>query len=209
MLSTEELQGSEYGQSGVEVPIDYVWSPGQTYAEIVGDKRFENVVSVHSIEHVPCLVTYLRNVYEILNPNGRFIIIIPHRSYMFDHYRDRSTLGEVVACYLEGQTQPNLKQLLDARLMISHNYPQLYWNGSDNGAPKIVSAAPEDLAMTVESVWESRGEYTDCHAWVYDEVSFPFIIESLAKLLMTEFQIEEVRAPLENQNEFMVVLRRP
>lgn len=191
------------------VRIDYVWSPGQSYADIVPQgEKFRNAVSSHCIEHVPCLVDYLRNVREILHEDGKFFVIIPHRKYMFDHYRSRSTIGDVVASYKTGRTLPQAPSSLDALLMRSVNNPAEYWNGK-SPPPRVVTESREAMMALVDErmAQVSAEEYVDDHHWVYDEYSFSFIVQHLHKLGLVDFEVETSHHPIRPYNEFLVVLR--
>jgi hypothetical protein len=193
------------------VHIDYVWSPGQSYAEIVPEgERFHNAVSSHCVEHVPCLVKYLRNVREILRDDGKFYVIVPHREYMFDHYRSRSTLGDAVASYKTGRHLPRASSSVDALLMRAVNDPSLYWGG-ESPPPRVVRETPEDMMALVDErlATVERGEYVDDHHWVYDEYSFSFIVQQLARLGLVDFEVEASHHPIRPHNEFLVVLRAP
>jgi len=191
------------------VHIDYVWSPGQSYADIVPEgERFRNAVSSHCIEHVPCLVKYLCNIREILHEDGKFYVIIPHRTYMFDHYRSRSTLGDVVASYKTGRQLPKAPSSLDALLMRSVNDPSKYWN-EESPPPRVVTESAESMNEMIDErlAMVSNDEYVDDHHWVYDEYSFSFIVQNLRKLGLVDFEVETSHKPIRPYNEFLVVLR--
>lgn len=207
MHSTEELQSSVYGDPEAVVRVDYVWAPGQTYRDIVPDNMlFDNAVSVHSIEHVPCIISYLNNVSDILKTGGRFVLVVPDRRYTFDHFRSRSSLGEVIACHLESQEKPNMKQILDCELMMSHNEVTRYWSG-DIGQPYVLSKPPGEITQKIDNLWSRRASYKDVHVWTFDPISFVFMVEQLRRLNLISFEIEAAYETKEDTHEFLVVMR--
>src|SRR3979490_2427817 len=74
----------DIGQPPEGVPhIDFVSSRG--HMGVVGDVKFDNVVSSHCIEHHADLIGHLNEVSQVLRPGGRYYLIVPDKRFMGDY----------------------------------------------------------------------------------------------------------------------------
>lgn len=189
--------------------LDYTWVPGKTYQSVVGSAKFQNVVSSNNIEHEPCLITYLSNVYDILQNGGKFFVVVPHADRTLDYFRPKSSLGHIVATYLGPHEQPGLGSVLDQSFMNTNTSVERHLVG-DHGSPNCVRDF-ESTKLNVSKFVQDlgNGEYpSDTNSWVFDEYSFTFIMEQLNKFGYTKFVIDRVHHPVHNSNEFVAILSK-
>lgn len=48
------------------------------------DKRIDSVIALNVLEHVEDDVTALENIYELLEPGGKFIVLVPAHKFLFN-----------------------------------------------------------------------------------------------------------------------------
>ncbi len=179
--------------------IDYVGGLEQV------DRRFDAVISSHAIEHQPDLVHHLQQVERILAPDGLFCLIIPDKRYCFDHHIAESTIADVLQAHHERRRLHTLSSVLEHVALTTHNDPHRHWAG-DHG-PAIPADQPQRLQRVMREHGLSAGRYIDVHAWYFTPDRFRAIIESLAALDLTGFEIAGVYDPARDRNEFCAVLR--
>lgn len=80
--------------------IDHVHPTGDLS---IISKKFQFVLSSHCIEHQPNLIKHIKDVENLLLPNGIYFIIIPDKRYCFDHYLPETRTIDVIASHLEGR----------------------------------------------------------------------------------------------------------
>ena len=86
--STEELRAG-YAVNSVAGPfideiveVDYVLRDGETIASVTKeDAPFDYVVASHVIEHVVDPISWLRDVHEVLAPEGVISLVIPDKRF--------------------------------------------------------------------------------------------------------------------------------
>jgi SAM-dependent methyltransferase len=170
-----------------------------------GNNKFDYVIASHVIEHVPDVIRWLRLLLAALKPGGRIVLAVPDRRYTFDYFRPPSTVGEMIAATLEGRTCPTFAQTYDA---FSKAVRVDSWEVWEYG-PQPQSYTPifsRELAMHLAHGVRDRGEYHDCHCWVFDDLTFPGMIRELCDLGLLDARIAFHTTPAEHSNEFHVVL---
>lgn len=204
ILTADELRerAVEVGgdPAGVPETIDYI-------GEITTiDARFDAILSCHSIEHHPDLVTHLRGIADRLKPGGRYWLIIPDKRFCFDHFLPESTIAEVVAAYREQRKQHSVANIIAHRTLVTHNDPGQHW------AENHGMAVPHDLAARVSSAMKFLDEQgnapVDVHAWQFTPSSFATIIRTLAEAGLIDITVEQVFETPFNSLEFTAILRR-
>jgi SAM-dependent methyltransferase len=56
------------------------------------DNSFDRILIVHNLEHVEHLRAYLREIWRILTPNGRVMVVAPNRSGLWSRF-ERTPFG--------------------------------------------------------------------------------------------------------------------
>lgn len=178
VLNAEALRrrAAEIGYGGERIPhrIDFVSPTGDL---AVVDRNFQAAVSSHAVEHQPDLIAHLKGVALLLEPEGRYFLIVPDRRYSFDHYLSETTLDEVETAHREGRRVHTRQAVLHHRLGTTHNNPLRHWLGR-HGAPAPDTALRD--AAEEEARRADAGEYVDVHAWTFSPQSFRRITAATA-----------------------------
>jgi len=143
------------------------------------DRKFDYVVSSHSIEHQPDLVHHLKCVRELLNPGGRYYLIIPDKRFCFDARKAESTIAGVLQAHKEKRTHHTLQSVIEGAVYSTHNDAVMHWQ------------APPDV-----------------HAWYFTPTSFRAITSTLFKLGLTGLEPLRVFNTPRNSLEFCAVLQK-
>jgi len=181
------------------------------YVEPNGDlsivkEKFDIVFSSHCIEHQPDLIRHLQNVENLLNEGGLYVLVIPDKRYCFDHFRNGSTLFEVIGAAVENRTIHNFKSVSEYNCLHTHNNSVLHWLG-EHGTGTFSS---EKFASAIDSYEKSinEGRYLDVHAWCFTPKIFGDIIEDLNSLGMINLKIYRLCHTVWGRFEFSAVLKK-
>jgi hypothetical protein len=212
VFSTDELKKKavETGKNPDSIPeIDFVWS-GEKYADIIKTK-FQSIFSAHNIEHQPDLITHLRELTEILLPDGLIYLAVPDRRYCFDHFLPDTNFSEVFGAYIEKRKRHYASNVIEHRLLTTHNDTARHWKGDHGDRPLYQTTTPNffsRLTSIVSHMNENPEAYFDTHAWQFTPSSFRSIIEIITDGAFAPLKIERIYPTIFNSNEFYAVLRR-
>jgi SAM-dependent methyltransferase len=161
---------------GIEV-VDYVLTGSRLVPTI--DDKFDYIIASHVLEHTVCLVSFLQDCGELLKPGGKLSLAVPDRRYMFDFFRDRSTLPRVVEIY-DARTEVHSRgSVIDHHLnVVSKGGRISWWNGAE-GEFKNVHGLPEALQR---GKLAEAGEYVDVHNWVFTPNHLRLLLSDLYDL---------------------------
>jgi SAM-dependent methyltransferase len=181
--------------------IHFVSSTGDL--SIVNEK-FDFVLSSHVIEHQPNLVGHLKQVENILKPNGHYFLMAPDRRYTFDYFIPESNIAQVITAYLDNKKLHSLCSILEQTGLTTHNDSQQHWKG-EHGEENlsIISQKIRDKLAA-----QATDGYVDVHAWYFTPDSFRKIMTILNLLAYTQFKIERIYNTLYGTNEFWVILKK-
>lgn len=180
--------------------IDYV-SPHGSLAGI--DARFELVISSHSIEHVPDLITHLSEIRNVLTPTGFYALIMPDCRYCFDHFLAPSTVADVVQANIERRKVHRLASVIEHRALTTHNRSKDHWGGVHG---EEHNSNPTRLLKAIAEWRKADGGYIDVHAWQFTPDSFRTLISTLFNAGLIRMRVERVYPPTWGANEFMAIL---
>jgi len=205
VLDREGLQ-----RRAVECGLDPEGVPAIDWVSPVGDlgvvrDSFDVVLSSHAIEHQPDLVAHLRQVSDLLRPQGCYFLIIADSRYCFDHFIAPSTIAGVLDAHRNQRRRHTDASVLEHRALTTHNDPGRHWSG-DHGDPRADRDAR--LARALKELDAADDTYIDVHAWQFTPESFASIIEDLERLSLTSFSVAEVYPTLRNTLEFRAILRK-
>lgn len=134
---------------------------------------FDYVVASHVIEHVPDIVTWLRDIQSILRVGGCLALVVPDRRFTFDYFRRESTLWMVQEAI--GRQRPDAEIVLDYLANVVSADASKLWADppvAQRELRKIYSAAQCSNLIARHS----GGEYIDVHCWVFTPASFRELI---------------------------------
>ncbi len=82
----------------------------------IPDQEYDFLLASHILEHVANPLLALREFYRVVRPGGAVLVIVPNRSYTFDHRRPLTTFAHLEAdlAASTGETDAtHLEEILD------------------------------------------------------------------------------------------------
>lgn len=193
------------------VDVDFVWHPGMTLAEVVGDAApFDFIVAAHVIEHIPNPIGWLQQLAHILRPGGVVSLVVPDKRFCFDARRQTTTTAQWVDAYLRGLDQPSFQQIFDHEANFAGDVDAAaLWDGLDP-AGLVRSDVPDPDVYAYARCLAQRdlGEFIDVHCSTFTPDSFGALLDATRRLDLLPF---EVTATFETERpsfEFYVSLTR-
>lgn len=196
---------AKYEKFGVDTSqvedVDYITTD---ISDIQDKNSFDIIFASHLIEHTPNLIKFLRDATELLDANGKLVLLVPDRQATFDFFRPVSTPGAVIDAYELNRTK-HIGTLFDHYLYFSKSGDQLAWNPlTEEKLPELQHG--NDEALEQYSAVKEKNEYVDAHSWVFTPESFELIINEINKLGLIELKIESL---MPSQGfEFLCILTR-
>lgn len=212
---TTALKSRWAADAGVDVSalhVDAVWG-SDTLREALGRAgAFEGrdgldyIVASHVIEHVPDLVSWLREVADVLTASGRLRLAIPDMRYTFDIKRRPSALSEVLDAFVRKRRAPSASRVLDFTLNMVEVDVGAAWQ---DALPlhNLKRGFTDQQALELAADAEQNGTYHDVHCWVFTPESFVELMILLARCQLLELACEWVSATKPDTFEFFVGLR--
>ncbi|RYF83164.1 MAG: methyltransferase domain-containing protein, partial [Comamonadaceae bacterium] len=174
-VDTPKLQEKYRADANVKaqeiVHVGGVWGQ-KTLAEAAASVApVDFIVASHVIEHVPDLVTWLKELDSVLTSAGEVRLVVPDKRYCFDFMRSETEIADVVAAYVAGARVPQPQQIADFTLNAVAVDCGSTWDGS---AQKAVNPRMYDdqggLVLAKDAL--INGTYHDVHCWVFTPLSF-------------------------------------
>ena len=202
-LDSEGLR-QKYGP-GVPIekiePVDFIWS-GETYSELVGDRKYDYIIASHVIEHVPNLIGFLEDCRKILKPSGVLSLAIPDMRFCFDCLRSVSDVGHVVDAHLSNHSQSSPGRVLD------YFSKAVLWKGtylwSDETLTDLDFMNPLDLGAFAFSMALKENRSYDVHNWTFTPASFKYILQTLNEIGFVD--LYEICSHPTEHGEFFITL---
>ncbi|ADG14727.1 Methyltransferase type 12 [Paraburkholderia atlantica] len=189
------------------VDVDAVWGRNTLHEAIKG-RYVDYVVASHVVEHVPDLVTWLRELAAVLKPTGEVRLAVPDRRYTFDYFRRESRLPEVLASYVAHARVPQPYSLLDHCLSAAEVSTLDAWQKKRIDPRSVKRHHTWQGALHLARDAFENGTYHDVHCWVFTPRSFAKLIAELCEMELVDFACEDFFDTLRNEIEFSVVMRR-
>ncbi|MGF6698578.1 SAM-dependent methyltransferase [Paraburkholderia sp. MM5496-R1] len=188
------------------VDVNAIWGRN-TLHEAINGRYVDYVVASHVVEHVPDLVTWLRELATVLKPTGEVRLVVPDRRFTFDYLRRESRLPEVLASYVARARIPQSYSLLDHCLSAADVSAVEAWEKRLD--PNLVKRhhTPHGALHLARDAHEN-GNYHDVHCWVFTPRSFSKLLADLCEMELLDFACENFCDTQRNDIEFSVVLRR-
>jgi SAM-dependent methyltransferase len=202
------------GQEGSDRSRNSNWLPAHNAPEIdfVSETSdltrvnatFDVIFSSHCIEHQPDLVKHLSEVAALLKPGGAYLLIIPDKRYIFDHYVPESTIADVLEAHRERRRIHRLASVIEHRALVTHNDPVRHWKG-DHGKSRA-DGRVDVIQAAIGEYDRSEGKYIDVHAWQFTLRGFRVIAQQLHDLGLTTLSPTRVWGTPRPNMEFCAVL---
>ncbi len=213
VLDTEHLR-QHYGgdpavvqEQIVDVDFSLQGADGmRTLAEAVSVAApYRWVIASHVVEHVPDLVGWLADVAAVLEDGGRLMLVVPDRRYTFDAMRPATTVGQVLQAHSSRDTVPSERAVYDHYRSVVHVSAAALWAGAEAAELPRAFAKEDAVAMRERAL---RGDYVDCHVWVFSPAEFVAQLGDLSELDLCDFAVERVLPTPRDELEFIAVLQR-
>jgi len=78
---------------------------------IIPDEEYDFILSCHSLEHIANPIKALLEWKRVLKPGGKLCIIVPDKTYTFDHKREYTTFSHLVEDYKNKKDETDLTHL--------------------------------------------------------------------------------------------------
>lgn len=180
-----------HGQFGVNVDnieeVDFVWQ-GQPLSELIGKTGYYDwIIASHVIEHVPDLITFLRECEILLNVEGRLSLVIPDKRYCFDHFNATSSTGEFLDAFEAKRLRPSVGKVFDHFANACKRGDKIAWNLNESGEFELIHSLQQ-----ARDLWQqARNEeiYIDTHCWRFTPESFRLVLADFKMLGLISFDI--------------------
>jgi len=107
-----KYQGHGLNLDNIE-EVDFVWQ-GQPLPELIGKTQcYDWIIASHVVEHIPDLISFLRQCEQLLKPNGVLSLVVPDKRYCFDYFQPLSTTGMLIDAYTQNRKRPSAGQVFD------------------------------------------------------------------------------------------------
>jgi hypothetical protein len=163
------------------VHVNGIWGEKSLAEAAASVAPVDCLIASHVIEHVPDLVTWLKEVAAVLKPTGDLRLVIPDRRYTFDLLRSETVLADVLTAYLVRARIPQVRQVID---YIANAVPvncHDMWEGTVDRTTLVKSHATSDIELLARDVLDNQ-RYHDVHCWVFTPASFTQLMMRLAEL---------------------------
>jgi predicted O-methyltransferase YrrM len=188
------------------VQVDVVLGEQRLTQCLGSEAPFDYAVASHVIEHVPNMIGWLREISEVLRPDGRLFLAIPDRRYCFDCLRRDSSLAEFIDAFLRGNQRPTPGQVFDFAA---------HYVGIDATA---AWTAPCDAQLlhrpNVAAAWQlakntaQHTDYLDVHCWVFTPLSLFQVLIALVDLDLLPYRCTSFQETQPFENEMLLALAK-
>jgi hypothetical protein len=192
------------GRTGNLTNIPFINYVSETGDLTIINKKYDMVLSCHSIEHQIDFIQHLLDVEKILLNGGYYVVILPDKRYCFDHFIKETTIADVLQYHLNKTSFHTLKSVIEHRALTCHNDSIRHW--ANNHGEKVLNSGNVLAAINEYNSGVSTNSYIDVHALQFTPDSFEEIINILNNLGFIRFKVDKIYPTLLNSCEFYVIL---
>jgi len=156
-------------------------------------------------------------VTEILQPGGKFYLVLPDKRKTFDYFRPMTTISDVLLTHVENPTVHSLQTIVESECETTKSDPWQVARG--NVLRRIMGSSYNESTVLINDCIDkaimkyinANGTYVDAHRWVFSDMWFFDLIEALNKLgVLPQLQIETLYPTCAEDycSEFYVVMKR-
>ena len=166
-LSSEELKVKYESDKSINVEdivsVDYVCSDGDLL-QVLDKNSFDYVIGSHIIEHVPNMIQFLSDVFEVLRPGGICFLVVPDKRFTFDYKRPLTTFGELLEAYFLGRKRPSVTAVYDHFSTAISVDTNDVWTGKFD-VTKSENLVPNSFAWKAANRVSTDDEYLKWLSW--------------------------------------------
>lgn len=192
--------------------VDAVWGQASLREALDRARAFDlapagldYIVASHVIEHVPDLISWLRELRDSLAPAGSVRLAVPDKRYTFDYLRNTSTLADVFDAYIRKRRTPSGNRVFDFISNLADIDCAAAWRG-ELGRETISRKHTVETALNLAIDAESTATYHDVHCWVFTPSSFAELMLCLGESHHLEFKCGWLTPTAPDTFEFLVSL---
>jgi hypothetical protein len=169
-------------------PIDFrIQFDREPFVDLIGRESLNFVVANHLLEHLVNPVRFLEQCYHVLAPGGLLYLGLPDKRRIFDRFRRRTTLADLLARFEAGVTDVTEEQ-------VAEYINQVEW--------PTVPARVGDPAQREWLQWHAQRS-VHVNVWVLDD-----IIELLLHLGRDRGMVWALHDGVIGGGEFLLLLRK-
>lgn len=198
-LNQSELKNKYSGQSayGVNVDnieeVDYVWN-GQPLAEVIGKiDYYDWIIASHVIEHVPDMITFIKECSKLLKSNGRLSLVVPDKRYCFDSLNPCSSTGDFLDAFEAKNSKPTVGKIFDHFANACQLNKMIAWDSVTNGELKLIHSLEQSKDICYKAL--INDEYIDVHCWRFTPESFRLVLTDFKMLGLVDLEIVDEAPP--------------
>lgn len=190
--TTEEIIGKceSWGTIDVSeiVHVDYVWGENNLKELTSENYPFDYLIASHVIEHVPDLIGWFKEARSVLKTGGILSLAIPDKRFTFDCLRNLTKPADLIEAFFLKSKRPSLKQIFDYKSGFVHR--QKDYNNLGFTEKLIYEHSLTEAFEITRKAFDTN-QYEDVHCWVFTELSFLELLESLINLDLFDFKIKQ------------------
>jgi SAM-dependent methyltransferase len=164
---------------------------------------FDWILASHVIEHIPDLVTWLRDLSSIMSPGARLSLVIPDRRYCFDALRPPTTVGDILLAHDNRDTRPSARAVFDYFSSVVTVSTADLWEGVVPDSSALIYTIDQAAGMLERS---RGGEYMDSHVWLFTPAEFVEQMSVLSQLGLLDFVLINIIPTAPGELEYYVTL---
>jgi len=187
--TTEELRAKcvPWGTIDVSkiVDVDYVWGDKNLKELTCKENPFDYVIASHVIEHVPDFIGWLKEIRSVLKTGGILSLAIPDKRFTFDYLRQLTKPADILEAYLLQSKKPSTRQIFDYKSEYINRNKGFTWSLKE----KLIREHSISESWDITQNAFENNNYEDVHCWVFTELSFLELINTLVNLNLFDFKI--------------------
>ncbi len=213
--STEEIKklysGNDYlKKTGINIDINTIVDVDYkiigSYKNTFKGKKFNIAYLSHVVEHMPSIVDFFKDIYEILEDDGLLVLIYPDKRYCFDHFRNEVSFRDAYATYKYG-IKENARIAFDfAYNVITENNAYKFWHDK-SFIDKISKAKLDEGEKYYQDILDGKN-IDDVHFWPFSDYGFLKFIYEMQRAKLLNFTIEEFHPTEDSTQEFLIILKK-
>jgi SAM-dependent methyltransferase len=187
------------------VEVDFQLGEASLAQTISAHADFDYVIASHIVEHVPDVVTWFREIAEVLRPGGVLSLVIPDKRFTFDYLRAPSTPSELIEAHYLGLRRPSFRQVFDSLASAVKVDVVEAW-AARLPPDQLEHLYTEDFAF--EHALKASDEYIDAHCWVFTPQSFFDAVRVLIRRDRFDYKVVSFFPTEHSDLQFFVALEK-